>query len=171
LKNCIAKLLTSFTLSLTFKDLEMSTAQNQTPVDIDSLLDGTLDDLADVPEFKPFPAGAHRVIVTLTQKVINNHPSIEVAMKATETLELAKPEEDKPLVPGAQASVAYMLDNELGQGNFKRILIAAKEKFGPKTNRELMEDMQNAECLVVTSIRQNKDKTAQYTEIKEIQVV
>lgn len=145
-------------------------SENQ-EINIDSLLDGTLDDLADAPEFKPFPAGAHRVTVTLAQKVINKHPAVEVAMKAIETLELAKPDEDQPLAAGATASVAYMLDNELGQGNFKKILRSAADKFGNKSNRDLMADLQNAEVVVVTKQRQNKDKTATYTEIVELQVV
>ena len=32
-------------------------------LDIDNLLDGTLDDLADAPEFKPFPLGAHKIVM------------------------------------------------------------------------------------------------------------
>ena len=137
---------------------------------IDSLLDGTLDDLADVPEFKPFPAGAHKVVLGITQKVINNHPAFEVSMKAVETLELAN-SDDTPLAAGATTSVAYMMDNELGQGNFKRVLKALAAHFGAKSNRELIEDGQNCECVVVTKIRQNKEKTQSYTEIVELQVV
>lgn len=137
---------------------------------IDSLLDGTLDDLADVPEFKPFPAGAHKVVLTITQKEINKHPAFEIGMKAVETLELANPSDDQPLVPGATTSVAYMMDNELGQGNFKKILKAAAEHFGAKSNRDLIADLQNCECMVVTKVRQNKDKTQSYTDIVELQV-
>ena len=88
---------------------------------IDSLLDGTLDDLADAPEFKPFPAGTHKVTISIVQKKIGTHPAFEVAMKAVETIELSNSEET-PLAAGATTSVAYMMDNDLGQGNFKKIL-------------------------------------------------
>ena len=136
---------------------------------IDSLLDGTLDDLADAPEFKPFPIGTHRVILKLEQKKIGTHPAIEVTMKAVETLELAN-EEDTPLKQGDETAVAYMLDNEYGQGGFKELMKAAALKFGAKSNRELMQDLQGAEVLVITGIRQNKDKTQSFTAIKELAV-
>lgn len=144
---------------------------NATPeFDINSLLDGTLDDLADMPEFKPFPAGTHRVIFNLEYKVVNKHPSYEAKMKAEETIELANVE-DVPLVKGAETSVLYMLDNEIGQGQFKRILVSLSAKFGQMSNRELIAEAKNLEVLVVTKTRPNKDKTVVYTEIVELQVL
>jgi hypothetical protein len=137
---------------------------------MDSLLDGTLDDLADAPEFKPFPAGTHRVTLSIAQKKIGTHPAFEVGMKALETIELAS-SSDAVLIAGATTSVAYMMDNELGQGNFKKILANLSAHFGPKSNRDLISDAQNAEVLVVTKVRMNKDKTQSYTDIVELQVV
>ena len=137
---------------------------------MDSLLDGTLDDLADAPEFKPFPAGTHKVTITIVQKKIGTHPAFELSMKAIETVELSNPE-DTPLAAGATTSEAFMMDNEIGQGNFKKILKSLAEHYGAKSNRELIEDAQNAEALVVTKIRQNKDKTQSYTSIVELGIV
>lgn len=137
---------------------------------IDSLLDGTLDDLADAPEFKPFPAGTHKVVITIVQKKIGTHPAFEVGMKAVETLELANSEE-APLAAGATTSVAYMMDNDLGQGNFKKILASLAAHFGAKSNRELIAEAQNLEVAVVTKTRMNKDKTQSYTDIVELQVI
>lgn len=139
-------------------------------VNMDSLLDATLDDLADAPEFKPFPAGTHKVNITIAQKKIGTHPAFEVGMKAIETLELASPD-DQPLVAGATTSVAYMMDNELGQGNFKKILQSLAAHYGAKSNRELIAEAQNAEVAVVTKTRMNKDKTQSYTDIVELQVI
>lgn len=138
---------------------------------MDSLLDGTLDDLADAPEFKPFPAGTHKVTITITQKQIGTHPAFEVAMKAIETMELADTSNTEPLVAGATSSVAFMMDNELGQGNFKKILASLASHYGAKSNRELIADAQNAEVVLVTKVRQNKDKTQSYTDIVELMVV
>lgn len=137
---------------------------------IDSLLDGTLDDLADAPEFKPFPAGTHKVTIAIAQKLIGKHPAFEVSMKAVETIELADASE-VPLAAGASTSVAYMMDNDIGQGNFKKILASFAAHYGAKSNRDLISDAQNAEVLVVTKVRQNKDKTQSYTDIVELQVV
>jgi len=137
---------------------------------IDSLLEGTLDDLADAPEFRPYPAGTHKVTITILQKKIGTHPAFEVNMKAVETIELSNSEET-PLTAGATTSVAYMMDMELGQGNFKKILSSLSAHYGAKSNRDLIAEAQNAEVLVVTKVRQNKDKTQSYTDIVELQVV
>lgn len=137
---------------------------------LDSLLDGTLDDLADAPEFKPFPAGTHKVTITIVQKKIGTHPAFEVGMKAVETIELSNSDET-PLAAGATTSVAYMMDNDIGQGNFKKVLASLANRYGQKSNRELIADAQNAEVLVVTKVRQNKDKTQSYTDIVELQVI
>jgi hypothetical protein len=134
------------------------------------LLDGTLDDLADAPEFKPFPAGTHKVVITIVQKKIGTHPAFELAMKAVETIELSN-SEDTPLAAGSTSSEAFMMDNELGQGNFKKVLKSLADHFGAKSNRELIAEAQNLEVLVVTKVRQNKDKTQSYTSIVELQVI
>jgi len=140
-------------------------------VNIDSLLDGTLDDLADVPEFKNFPNGAHRATVTFERKEVNKHPSVEVKLTAMETVELTNPTDDTPLEKGATASVLYMLDNDLGQGKFKEIMKAFAAVHGNKKLTELMEESQNSEVLVVTSQRPNKEKTKMYMDIDTIQLV
>ena len=65
----------------------------------------------------------------------------------------------------------YLLDNPIGQGSFKKFLASAASHFGAKSNRELIADLQGATVLVVTRVRQNKDKTQSYTDIVEMQVV
>ena len=142
--------------------------------DVDALLDGTLDDLSDLPEFKPYPAGTHAVVLTIVDKTaaanrVNNHPGFEVKMKAVETLELAN-SDDQPLAAGAETSVLYLLDNPIGQGSFKKLLASAAEHFGAKSNRELIADLNGATVAVVTRQRQNKDKTQTYTDIVEMKV-
>jgi hypothetical protein len=137
---------------------------------MDSILDGVLDDLADLPEFKPFPAGTHKVTMTIEQKTINKHPAFEITMKYVEPIELT----DVSIIPpekGSTTTIAYFMDNELGQGQFKEILKSLSSHFGTKSNRELIAEAQNAEVLVVTKVRQNKDKTQSYTAIIELQVV
>ena len=91
-------------------------------------------------------------------------------MKAIETIELSN-SEDTPLTAGATSSTAYMMDMEIGQGNFKKILASLASHYGAKSNRDLIADAQNAEVLVVTKVRQNKDKTQSYTDIVELQVI
>lgn len=151
-------------------------ANDKVEFDINSILDGTLDDLADMPEFKPFPVGTHRILGTLIDKTakkdhIGGHPAYEFKMVAEETMELADASKDEPLIKGAETNVLFMLDNEMGQGQFKALLSAVAVKFGPAPNRELAGMVKNLEMLVVTKQRQNKEKTQTYTGIVESTVV
>ena len=139
--------------------------------DINSILDGTLDDLADLPEFRPYPPGTHRVNIKFEQKVVNKHPGFEMKMVAQETVELPAGSTEQPLAQGAETSILYLLDNEIGQGQFKKILASLASHYGAKANRDLIAEAQGAECLVVTKQRQNKDKTQTYTDVVELQVI
>lgn len=138
---------------------------------MDDILDGTLDDLADVPEFKPYPNGAHKVSIHFERKEVNKHPCVEVKLKAQETLELTDPEKDVPLEKGAEGSVLYMLDNEIGQGKFKELMKPFAEQYGAgKKLTELMKEANGADVAVVTTKRANKDKTKLYMDIVTIQL-
>lgn len=146
-----------------------------TEFNVDSLLDGTLDDLADMPEFKAWPAGTYRARLSLVDKTapknqVNKHPGFEIKLKMLECIELTNAEEAKP-AENAETSILYLLDNEMGQGGFKKVLASAAEHFGAKSNRELIADLQNTEVLVITSSRQNKEKTQTYTGIVELKVL
>ena len=142
---------------------------------LESLLDGTIEGLADMPEFKPFPAGTHRAYLTLIDKTapkdqVNKHPAFELKLVADETMELAN-SSDTPVAKGDATNVLYMLDNELGQGNFKKLMSAVAEKFGQMPLRALAAEVKNVEALIVTKVRMNKDKTQAYTDVVEISIL
>lgn len=139
--------------------------------DIDALLDSTLDDLEDLPEFKPFPSGAHQVLVTLSMKEVNGSQCVEMEMKAIATLELADPS-DEPLKEGDTANVLFMLDNEFGRGALKNIATPIGEALGTGVIREVIEQANDIECVVETSLRKDKkDPDRFYTNVKGLQVV
>lgn len=133
-------------------------------MNLDSLLDASLDDLADLPEFLVFPAGAYRVVIGFEKKAINNHPAIEIKMKNMEVVELGDAAATPPEV-GAESSVAYMMDNEFGQGNFKKVMKPLGEHFGVGKLGEIMEQAQGLEVVAVVKTRMNKDKTQTYQDI------
>lgn len=139
--------------------------------DIDSLLDSTLDDLADMPEFKPFPAGYHKVRINLTQKKIGEKSGIEMAMTYIEALELADPAAFPPKA-GDTSNVVFFLDNELGQGQFKAVLAALKPLAPEGTNRDVMAAAANAEVAVSTKQRVDKnDATKIYTQVVKVELI
>lgn len=145
-------------------------SEQNTSFDLDQLLDGTLDDLADAPEYRPWPAGTHRF--TLKLEFDTKVKSVIYAkLKLLETIEQVDSEE-KPLEVGAEANLRYDLSNEYAQGNFKRILVAAAAHFGAKKNSELIQEMNNVECLGITKqIVSKKNKDAVYTDLVELQIV
>lgn len=135
---------------------------------LDALLDGTLDDLADVPGFETFNVGAHKV--TINWKKVDKKPAFSLSLTLIETVELANAD-DVPQKPGTQSSVMFMLDNEYGQSAFRKVIASLAEHFGAGSNREIMEKSEGAEVIAVTKKRANKDKTQEYTDIVQIGVI
>lgn len=144
----------------------MSEAQ----IDISSLLDSNLDDLADLPEFATYHPGAHKVTIAWTPKKIGEHPALEAKFTLIETLELA----DTTLVPqapGTESSVAFMLDNEFGQGNLKKVLTPLGQALGVGQVNQIIEKSQGMEITIVTKLRADKnDPDKKYLEIKSVMV-
>jgi hypothetical protein len=149
---------------------------------LDDLLDKDLDDLADLPSFKPYPEGSHRARIKFNEKVVNNKPSVEVKLIGIASEELAKPDTDKPIEVGQETSCLFTLTkkdgtaNEVAQGKLKEILSKLKEAVGGSRSREIMQNANEVEVLVTTKLREKKDDagkgTGEYgTDIVDIAVV
>ena len=139
--------------------------------DLDNLLDATLDDLEDLPEFKPYAAGAHKVLATFESKEINGKPAVELSFKYLECLELANPDEAEPK-EGDTSNTMCLLDNEYGRGNLKKLAAPFAEAMGFSSIREIVEGVKDVEVAIVTSLRKDKNNPDKvYLVVKEIQVV
>lgn len=143
------------------------TTDKDVPFDIDAILDGTLDDLADIPEFKPYPPGSYLLDFSLeADKKVKS--VFYGRMKVKGVKELADTSMTPPEV-GAETGTRFDLANEFGQGNLKKVFIAMTDKFGKKMNREYIEMLKNpVEVIAITDQRPNKDKTVWYTNLVEI---
>lgn len=159
-------------------------------LDIDSLLDGTLDDLADAPEFKPYPLGVHKVVITWKTEQLDDkkmtgpdgkpkkNTLISLTMKALETIETPAGSEEV-CSPGQEENIGFFLVHhsspkamEIGQGAFKEVMKSLAGHYGPKSNRELMAESAGAEVLVTTGLRTDKtDKTKKYTKLEKLMVI
>lgn len=141
------------------------TDANVNAMDIDSLLDATLDDLADVPEFKPFPAGTHMCTLNMETKVIADKGAVEWNLTLVSTLEMADPTATPPAA-GDTCSGAFMFTtkdgkpNEIAQGQFKEMLRPLQAHFGTTTNRETMAMANGCEVVVTMSQREGKKGTS-----------
>lgn len=95
-------------------------------LDLDNL---SIDDIEDLPEFGAFPAGTFTVVATMTRKEVAGHPSVELALKLLATEALADSTQEEPKV-GSETSLLFMLDNEFGLGNFKKVAKVVRDYFG-----------------------------------------
>lgn len=151
---------------------------------LDTLLDGTLDQLADIPEYRVYPVGAHKVKFewTINHTIPNVFVKdkegkdtkdlvkfIKLDMEAIETVEISPTSEDQqPLEKGAKANILFDLTNERGQGKFKAVMAGLMEIHGAKSPRELIADSTGGEYVAVISHRKNKDKTKTYIQIDTV---
>ena len=149
-------------------------------MNLDQLLDGTIDQLADKPEFKPYPAGAHVVTTFFTEKKYGadkKEAGIEEKFKYVEVGELANPDEDVAPKAGDEGMLSLNLTSkdefqrEFAQGTLKEILKALAAKFGNKSPRELMEEGKGQQAIIVTTLRSNKDKTASFLQLQKIEYI
>lgn len=138
--------------------------------DITDLLDMTLDDIDDLPEFTILPAGVHRCYLSLAIKDINGNQCIEAELKLIEHLELAGADEE--LKEGSLSSTIYMLNNEFGLMKFKKMVKPIAENLGVTRLSDVVEQAKDIEVVIVTSQRKDKkDPDKVYLNIKTLEVV
>jgi len=139
--------------------------------------DQDLGDLPDLPKFSTFPNGAYVVLseAGIEAKDIAEHPAYEFAMKLEEILEVTGKIADDEELPkvGDIASVAFMVDNEFGAGNFKEFMKPLGKAFGTTNIRSIREMSVGKKYMVVlervNGKKENADKV--YQRIKAISPV
>lgn len=138
---------------------------------LDSLLDATLDDLADLPSFKPFAPGAHRVTASFGLKEINGVNYVELNFKMVESIELEDKTAEMPK-EGDTSNTMFKLGNEFGEGNLKKCAAPFAEALNLSTLRDVIEQVQDVECIIFTGIRTDKkDPDKKYLQVKELEIV
>lgn len=139
--------------------------------DIDSILDSELDDLQDLPAFEVFPAGAHRVTVSLDLKKIGDKQMVEALFVYKEPVELADAEATPPKA-GDKCSTLFDLGNEFGQGAFKKFAAPIGAAQGLTKNREILEQTKNFEVVIISKVRVQKGKDGaedkKYLQVNEV---
>lgn len=137
-------------------------------MNLDNLLDDTLDNLADTPSIQIFPVGAHKVKFEVKfpeDKEKPSRPIVQVNFSYIEPLEI-DPEAKVP-APGDKNGLYLVLTmkdketgkqvpNEYSQGTVKMIAAAMKERFGGDSVRESLTLGNNSEVAIVTKVRVGK---------------
>lgn len=127
---------------------------------IDSILDMTLEDLADAPSMEIFPVGAHKC--TLTNKIDEKKLQVQFTLTYIEPLELTDP----TAVPPAAGDKNFIFinlkkkdgsANEIGQGELKEIMKVLAGSFEGNSTKEILEASQGVEVGVVTKIKKGNE--------------
>jgi len=153
--------------------------------DILDLLDGTLEDLADLQKFQPLPIGGYRMGVYWTYPDHEEYVAVMLELKLLEVLDVKVAEEDMPEI-GKSAKFYMTLQrkdrqpmlfkdgtpNTIGQGQFKEVLAAMAPVFNPDgtlSNRQMIEASEGCEVVVLLGHRKDKqDKDVIYNTLKSL---
>lgn len=142
---------------------------------MNDLLDETLDDLADLPQSKPFPAGAHKALMFITRNPTKKTTYV-VKFKHQETLEVTAPTAEMPK-PGDESTMFIHTKtkdnkpNEFGQGQLKMILKPLAERLGTTNISELLEATKpGIEVGIVSGVKSQEGYNDQMT-LAKIQLV
>lgn len=150
------------------------------------ILDQTVEDLADLPEFKPWPAGTYLIELTTDieeveqtlengNKVKREVPKLVFGFK--EVVELDNPDEEAPGEKAKFFLSTYLVKkdgtrNEFGEGQLKMVLMALKDMYpDATTNRELIKAASGTLLAVTTKIRKRKDQEGNQREENQIVAV
>ena len=140
-------------------------------MDVNDILDATLDDLEDLPEYKAYPPGAHRVKLSMEIKEVNDKQVVEASFTYIEAVELADQQAEVP-AEGSQANILCHLDNEFGRGTLKLLATPVGKALNTASTRDTIEQCTDIECLIVTAYKKNKDDPdSPYMKVKELAVV
>lgn len=143
-------------------------------------LDGSLDDIPDLPSFKAFPTGAYVVNlpdgVTFKPAEDKKPPTFHTKFELKEIMEL-KPENldegEEPPAIGDVSTMMFQMDNETGAGFFKKFSDPIAEALGTRGFRDLMRQSKGIDLLVafkrIPGKGENKDKL--YQQVLNVEVV
>lgn len=147
-----------------------STETDDEEVDL-SLLDKNLSDIDDLPSFEVPAKGTYILLANATTKKVNKHPAMVIDLDVVSTVALANTG-DTPPKEGDKFGVLFMLDNEFGMGNMKKVLAPFAAHFGTDNVKTLVkEKIQN--CVISATVDHQidrEDKTKIYARLKNIVV-
>lgn len=143
----------------------------QTVQDNDDLLDDDLlDDLADLPQIAPFPAGVHLCDLILKRNADKDKKKSYIAeFTYKSTMELVN---DQATPPNAGDKCAMFLHtlkkdgtkNEFGEGQLKMILTPLAERLNEKSISKLIDATASGiEVAIVSGVKKQKDYPDQMT--------
>jgi len=139
---------------------------------LSSLLDGTLDDIEDLPGFIQLPTGAYKVKLAegFRSKEINGKPGVDLPMTVIEVIELGNPEQAPEIKVGDVATLSWMMDNDTGKGFFKEAIRPVYEFLKAKNYNEAMSNSKGLDVIIVVARTHNKEKQRDFMQLKKLTI-
>ena len=143
-------------------------------------LDSTVDDLADLPEFKPYPLGSYIFTFAGWDTLFNDKKKptgVELEFSLRSVLEMADPEEMATFnaEEGRKWKTRILVKkkdggrNEFGEGQLKNFLNVLRERFPGESTREILDGGVGSDLAITLKQRADKnDREKIYNEIKEV---
>ena len=138
----------------------------------DALLDKSIDDLADLPEFKVPDTCMYKLLMTTEGKAINEKPAVVAHFTVAELLELADDSvpENERAKNGDKFDIAFILkdkegnDSEIAWGKLKQLTAPFSEHFEEKNLRTLLKEKLNTAVSITAKVtkKQRKDDKDKY---------
>lgn len=138
---------------------------------LNSLLDSTVDDLADLPVFKARPAGTYKAQFEYEINSEGELPYFVYTFKLMEIMELVNPDEAETLDFTKEIKVNIyafpfykdkdtkeIKKSDRGEGLTKIVVLGLKDEFGGSSNRETLEAGNGAMVGVTIGVERRKDK-------------
>lgn len=136
-----------------------------------NLLDATLDDLADLPEFVTPPPGAYALTFKgYEQKKVNDNACVIVTFTVAETQELASAD-STPVEPGTEFNQMYNMSNEYGQGGLKNLCKPLGEALGVSRLSEVLEGAKGMAISATIKNRKDKNSDRVYAQVENVVVL
>jgi hypothetical protein len=153
---------------------------NGSSFNFDDLLDKSIDDLADLPEFKVPETGIYGLSVKLETKEINNKPAVVCKYTVRNVVELADSSipEEQHAKAGDGFDEAYILkdndgkDSEIAWGRLKQFLQPFEVHFGEKLISALVKRLADPVSITakVTKKPRKDDKEKFSAQVSDITV-
>jgi hypothetical protein len=149
-------------------------SENQTD-QLDDILDETLDDLADLPSSKPFPAGAHAVKFFLTRPDAKKPKTYLAKFKYVDAIELSNPTDEPAKADDEAVMFIHTVKkdgtpNEFGQGQLKQMLQPFVEIVGSNKLSDMLAHLKNGvDAAIVSGVKKgNKEYPNDQMTLTEI---
>lgn len=135
----------------------------------ESLVNGALDDIKDLPDFVRLPVGAFKLVgekIGVEEMGKNKEGGLKMYFIVKETMELTDPEAQEPKI-GDKVSFAY--SGEFGLSKFKKVFLDVLTGMNVTSIAEFMDKFPDMEFDVAIKHRKDKnDETKVYAEIQSI---